>query len=106
MQHHLFTVSLPDRGTHLHAYLMSPHKVDVETAANRVMDQAEKLSQSPMASMILVTPLTTGTNLVRRILRQLAPEFKQGLKDAKDFHFSMFEIVDGDKRDKQLMDLH
>ena len=94
MQHYLITLDLS--GGHLHGYLMSENKRDVEPAISRIMDEAEKLGFISRAPIVLV----------RDILVKTFPEVALALLTAKKFNFTVFSFAIDEVNDIKLMELH
>jgi hypothetical protein len=105
MNHYLLTLVSPS--WHVHGYLMS--KTDkTQGALNRMLDTANELDELGDTKFIgaLVTPLTTGVDLVREIATSRFPDIKKVLGVAKDFHFSVWAMPNDDPDDRRLMALH
>jgi hypothetical protein len=106
VKHWLLTLALAPH-THLHAYVMSTNKRHARDAAAKLLNEAERLRSSyPLASIILMTRLSSGTELVREIIAARSKEAASLLREATDFHFSVWSTHASEADDAKLMELH
>jgi hypothetical protein len=101
-----YLISLPlFRDQHLHGYLMTTDgPKDMEIIADKMITIAEGLVERPLPIILTTGPLDAKhIRIVRDILREM-PEAKQSLKEAKDFHFTVF--IASPEADARLMEIH
>lgn len=89
----------------LHAYVVTHRKSELQRIINYLVDQAEA-HHIPLLGIVLMTPLTTGVEIVRRILVENSPRIEETLAESKDFHLSLFAIEKDCQDDRQLLELH
>ena len=103
VEHFLISLAL-DRCAHMHCYLMTDDKRYLRVAADRLLNEAEKLGCSPL--MGVMTPLGDNVEAVREIIRKRGAEEQRLLREATDFHFSIWVTCADDPVDAQLMAMH
>ena len=105
-KHYLLSMPILGSGSTLHCYLMTNDARDIEVMGQRMLGVAEARYGEPRMPVILSTPLEpAGKKIVRAHISTNA-EIKKLLREATDFHTSVFEMVDGDPVCKKLMELH
>jgi hypothetical protein len=104
VNHYLLTLSLKT-GHHLHGYLMCDDKRAVKETLNEMFDVAERNGLGPLP-IVLSTTLSTGTDVVRTILRERFPETRHNLETAKRYHKTVWAMPASDPDDVRLMKLH
>ena len=105
VNHYLLTLDVGDM--HLHGYVMCRDKIDLEKVMTRMIDEAEREWPGRLVlPIVLSTQLSTGTDMVRRIVSESWPEAKQAMETAADFHCSIWAIPAGCPDDRCLMELH
>jgi hypothetical protein len=102
--HYLLTLELRSQ-MRMHCYLMCDDKRYVESIINQMVDKAKELGFQPFG-IGLATKLSTGIDLVRKIVGERSSEAKHCIETATDFHFSMWLERANDPDDKRLMALH
>ncbi len=106
IKHYLLTVQIASNAR-MHCYLMTDDERQAHAAADRLLTEAEKTgSDYPLLSVVLMTSLSTGVELVREIISARSAEVKRLLQTATDFHVSMWMMGDDDPDDARLMALH
>jgi len=107
MKHYLISVPL-GRDAYVHSYLMTNNAHDVEPAASKMMEVAEKAIGQPVPlPVILMTgPLRKRDVAVIHEAVNRDPEIAKVLKRATDYHFSVWFMTDKDPMYKQLLELH
>ena len=105
-KHYLLSLPIPQIGFTMHCYLMSNDKADIRVATAKLLEVTEEHVKGPYPPMILVTPLgTSGTKTVRdHVARN--PEAKKLLKEAADFHITIWAMAGADPVNDRLMALH
>ena len=103
IEHFLISLAL-DRRAHMHCYLMTDDPQYLSVAADRLLSEAEKLGCSPL--MGVMTPLVDDVEAVREIIRKRGAEEQRSLREATDFHFSIWVTNTDDPVDAQLMAMH
>jgi hypothetical protein len=90
----------------MHAYMMSNDKGSLPAAVNKLVEVTEEHIQGPYAPMVLGTPLTVaGTKAVRKHVAR-NPEAAKLMKEATDFHMTIWGMADKDPDCERLMELH
>jgi hypothetical protein len=107
-QEHLISLRT-DAGITLHAYVICPASEAVgEGALNQLCAVADQHGW-PYLPVLLQTRLSTGGEIVRKVLSQdeTAMKSAQLALDGKEkFHYSLFALPTASGDDKKLMDLH
>jgi ferredoxin-thioredoxin reductase catalytic subunit len=103
-KHYLLTIDVRHHA-HMHGYVMCNDRRDLIGVLNRMLDKAEAIGLTPLP-VILSTELTTGCELVRKIVCARSAEAKQHIETATDFHFSAWIMPTEDPDDRRLMELH
>lgn len=105
VEHFLLSVAL-DRCAHMHCYLMTDDKRYLHAAADRLLDEAEKLVCHPLTGVMLATPLTADVAAVRAIVSKRNAEAQRLLREATDFFWAFFVTCADNPADAQLMGMH
>jgi hypothetical protein len=74
-------------------------------AIKRMMDYTEENSIEVLG-IVLMTELSSGVEVVRKIVCSLDPEAAKFIATATDVHFSAFVLPKGAPDDRSLMELH
>jgi hypothetical protein len=104
VEHYLISIAAP--GGHIHSYLMTENKSSAEKVLNRMYAELEKAGIEVRVPIALMTTLSTGVELVRKIIGEGWPEAKQAFETATNYHLTMFMTPAGSPEDEQLMELH
>jgi len=112
ISHYLLTIHLCP-GWHIHAYAMAADPRDLLDVGNGMVTVAEKAGLAgPLSNIVLETRLSDdvadpNVKFVRQVCLELGGEkVAQLFKTVKDFHHTMFAMMESDPRDKRLMELH
>lgn len=106
IDHYLITLDLHPLPARIHSYVMTDDKRCLSGVMDKMFEIADKQGFKIILPIILQTKLSTGSDIVREILRELSPKADNALRTAKDFHYSIFMTHDGHPHDQRLMDLH
>lgn len=108
VEHYLITLEiLGVEAAHVHSYLMTNDKRDVEKVGFKmVKDVEEKTGMSLPPGVLLVTHLSTGVDTVLQCLDEVCPEAKEKRQQATDFHYVVFGLLSDNPWHKKLMELH
>jgi hypothetical protein len=101
-----FLITLPASSEiNMHCYIMCKEDYEITSnAADRMLEYAQAKGFEPSPHIVLVTKLSSGVNIVRKILNKI-PEAKISLKASKTFHCIMW-FMPANADDRKLMDLH
>ena len=106
LKHYLISIQVASNA-YLHAYLMTTNDArQFDGVCNKMMDEAEKIGSFPMSHIILSTDLDTGAKTVRKILSKWDDNVKQALKEATDYHLSIWLMDARHPDNERLMELH
>ena len=108
IKHHLLTIEVTE-DIHLHSYLMTDDRRNIERAMNLMIDEAEKLGCKPLLPIMLITELGDGVDLVHQFMREKLPKEWETHQRADRFHLTMFALhLKGPCApwDEKLMKLH
>lgn len=94
IEHYLLSLNVNPQ-MHMHCYLMSNDKRNIEEASNKMMDTVESTGFKLPAPIVLITRLSTGVDLVRAIL-SMSESVRQNLETATDFHVSIWTMPSDD----------
>lgn len=108
--HYLLTLQTTP-SEHMHCYLVTKNKEDVQRATGRMIDIVEDaikdMSPRPfIIPLVLITELTTGAEIVRECVGEQNAEAKELLKKMSNFHISIFVMTKDNPWDAKLMELH
>ena len=106
IEHYLITIDLHPQPARMHSYVMTNDKRCLAWVMDQMFAHADKQGLRITLPIILQTKLSTGSEIVRDILRDLSPKADEALRAAKDFHYSIFMSRVGHVDDKRLMELH
>jgi hypothetical protein len=107
MNHFLITLAVAS-DINMHCYLMCKNGDELTAhVADRMLEHAQSKGFNPSLHIVLVTKLSSGVDIVRKILNKI-PEAKMSLKASKKFHCIMWFMhsVSANEDDQKLMDLH
>ena len=106
MKHYLLSLPIHQIGFTMHCYVMSNDKDAIQVAGNKLLEVTEQHVKGPYAQMILATPLTAaGAKTVRAHVAQNS-EAKKLMKEATDFHLTIWGMAAADPDCAKLMALH
>jgi len=106
-KHYLLSLPLMQQDVVVHCYVMTNEKADMELIANKMMEVVEDIHGRVMMPIMLCTPLeSSGIKAVRKIVCANSSDKGKTLREATDFHFTMFGTRRGNPDDTRLMSLH
>jgi hypothetical protein len=90
LTHRLISLPLAD-GMTLHAYVMSNDPDIVERVTNKMLDEVERHGLPVLVPLFVSSTLSElTTHRLRKFIMKTNPPAKQVLRDATDFHLSIF----------------
>ena len=102
-----YLISLPLGPMWMHCYLMSNDPSAVEGAANRMLKVAEENGVDVRVPLFMSTALDpAGARSVRKLVRDLAPDAGKTLREATDFHVTIWAMPDAEPLCKTLVAMH
>jgi hypothetical protein len=104
VKHYLVTLGLKS-GLNLHGYVISNDYKVLDRIGATMLAKAIELG-GVSSPIMLETSLEGGEKVVQECLFKYVPDSKQLIENVKDFHFTMWCVVEGDPDDKKLMELH
>ena len=104
VEHYLLTLQIA-ANNYMHAYVVTDDKRQIEVVTEMMMEKAEAMKCRPLP-MVLCTRLSTGVDLVRRIVSELDEEAKRLLEKPPDSHVTIFAMEANQADNKRLMELH
>lgn len=90
---------------HAHCYLITTNRADTLKAADRMLHEVEKAGATPLGA-VMVTELDERVDMVRGIVSARAGDDGKMLREATDFHMTVFCTAKGDREDVALMKIH
>ena len=107
MKHYLISLPMPHQGVDMHCYLMTNNQADTERAANKMMYEIERAGGTIVLPLLLLTELSAaGTRKVRKVLLEGAPDGGQTLREATDFHLTVWGMPHRHPDNVGLLELH
>jgi hypothetical protein len=104
VKHYFITLTL-NSGIHLNSYLITDDDALVEKITSMLLNKADELKEDYLP-IVLVTNLGTRVKIVQDYLREYAPETRQWLDIATNFHHTMWAMSKDDPAAERLMALH
>lgn len=106
-KHYLLSLPMPEHGMTMHCYMMSNNEDDLRAVAAKLLEVAEEKVGKTQLPMMVSSPLADSDAMeIRSAIADQCEKTKKLLREAKDFHFSIWGMASSDPDNLRLMKLH